>query len=422
MQSAVCQIRANAPEARFKALYPPGFQVFSRSIQALSSILDARLQLADMARTIRDILIQFVLSTYSGIMSDTYRVPRKPPVSHKHPDKALVRAREGESRVSMALECLSVVGQEAMLIVSDYHYENFLKNLNVKSVVPADRGHVTDLLTRFAASKMFGDFDMLVFHPKCGVFVIGLCSVNSNSDVQYILKRLQKARVQLDKSRSVAERAVRFLGLDCPVAAIFSTPNLKRSFLNKVTARDKSLHRSLGTLNVIALDELPLQFRSQWSSQQHFDLLTQWWTKVKADQMVKCQLSAEQFSILVGSFLCPIVSSVDFEQGQQAPPSDCHMPSFENQSGKETGAGKQAISTITTVTTKVSSCGYAGYDILDMPMSKDTRGDEGENRVVSAIEILGLKYEAVKPVFIICDFQYNNYLNKLEGNYVHQGR
>ena len=56
------------------------------------------------------------------------------------------------------------------------------------------------------------------------------------------------------------------------------------------------------------------------------------------------------------------------------------------------------------------------YEILEMPMSKDTRGDEGENRVVSAIEILGLKYEVVRPVFIICDFQYNNYLNKLKEN------
>ena len=51
-----------------------------------------------------------------------------------------------------------------------------------------------------------------------------------------------------------------------------------------------------------------------------------------------------------------------------------------------------------------------GYEVLEMPMSKDTRGDEGENRVVSAIEILGLKHDVVRPVFIICDFQYNNCL------------
>lgn len=63
---------------------------------------------------------------------------------------------------------------------------------------------------------------------------------------------------------------------------------------------------------------------------------------------------------------------------------------------------------------KITRRNDIAYDILELPMSKDTRGDEGENRVVSAIEILGLKYREVKPVFIICDFQYNNYLNKLK--------
>ena len=57
--------------------------------------------------------------------------------------------------------------------------------------------------------------------------------------MQYILKRVQKARVQLDKSVSVAQRCLATMGIDCPVMRIFCTPNLKRSFLSKVTIRDK---------------------------------------------------------------------------------------------------------------------------------------------------------------------------------------
>ncbi|XP_005112279.1 uncharacterized protein LOC101862849 [Aplysia californica] len=49
-------------------------------------------------------------------------------------------------------------------------------------------------------------------------------------------------------------------------------------------------------------------------------------------------------------------------------------------------------------------------DILTPVMLKDVRADEGENRVVSALELLGHRHG---PMFIICAYQYNNYLNKL---------
>ncbi|XP_059168650.1 uncharacterized protein LOC131950481 [Physella acuta] len=49
-------------------------------------------------------------------------------------------------------------------------------------------------------------------------------------------------------------------------------------------------------------------------------------------------------------------------------------------------------------------------EILAEVMKKDTRADEGENRVISALEIIG-QYD--EPMFIICGYQYNNYLNKL---------
>ncbi|GFO15953.1 hypothetical protein PoB_004245800 [Plakobranchus ocellatus] len=48
--------------------------------------------------------------------------------------------------------------------------------------------------------------------------------------------------------------------------------------------------------------------------------------------------------------------------------------------------------------------------VMSDVMPKDARADEGENRVISAMEILGQKFG---PMFIICSFQYNNYLNKL---------
>ena len=53
----------------------------------------------------------------------------------------------------------------------------------------------------------------------------------------------------------------------------------------------------------------------------------------------------------------------------------------------------------------------AGVDILAPVMVKDVRADEGEKRVVSGFELLGHRSEV--PMFIICAYQYNNYLNKL---------
>ncbi|CAL1532452.1 unnamed protein product [Lymnaea stagnalis] len=50
------------------------------------------------------------------------------------------------------------------------------------------------------------------------------------------------------------------------------------------------------------------------------------------------------------------------------------------------------------------------FEVLADVMKKDTRADEGENRVISALEILSHRYG---PMFIICGYQYNNYLNKL---------
>ncbi|CAG5134338.1 unnamed protein product [Candidula unifasciata] len=56
-------------------------------------------------------------------------------------------------------------------------------------------------------------------------------------------------------------------------------------------------------------------------------------------------------------------------------------------------------------------------DILSKVMDKDIRKDEGENRVISALEMLGrrsnLGGQEEDPMFIICGYQYNNYLNKL---------
>ncbi|BFZ24434.1 hypothetical protein BsWGS_27473 [Bradybaena similaris] len=49
-------------------------------------------------------------------------------------------------------------------------------------------------------------------------------------------------------------------------------------------------------------------------------------------------------------------------------------------------------------------------DVLSEVMTKDVRADEGENRVIGALEKLGQHFG---PMFIICDYQYNNYLNKL---------
>lgn len=51
-----------------------------------------------------------------------------------------------------------------------------------------------------------------------------------------------------------------------------------------------------------------------------------------------------------------------------------------------------------------------GVEILAPVMIKDVRADEGENRVISAFELLGHREG---PMFIICAYQYNNYLNKL---------
>ncbi|GFR85738.1 hypothetical protein ElyMa_004181600 [Elysia marginata] len=48
--------------------------------------------------------------------------------------------------------------------------------------------------------------------------------------------------------------------------------------------------------------------------------------------------------------------------------------------------------------------------VMSDVMAKDARADEGENRVINAMELLGQKFG---PMFIICSYQYNNYLNKL---------
>ncbi|RUS85757.1 hypothetical protein EGW08_006471 [Elysia chlorotica] len=52
--------------------------------------------------------------------------------------------------------------------------------------------------------------------------------------------------------------------------------------------------------------------------------------------------------------------------------------------------------------------------VLSDVMAKDARADEGENRVINAMELLGqLLGQWFGPMFIICSYQYNNYLNKL---------
>ena len=84
----------------------------------------------------------------------------------------------------MAFEQLSIHTGEAMFILGDYHYESFLYHLNPSKIMPGEQAHVAEVLTQLKREKQFGDFDFLVFHPQCGVIVIGLCSVNSNSDVQ----------------------------------------------------------------------------------------------------------------------------------------------------------------------------------------------------------------------------------------------
>ncbi|KAH9513804.1 hypothetical protein Btru_031448 [Bulinus truncatus] len=53
-----------------------------------------------------------------------------------------------------------------------------------------------------------------------------------------------------------------------------------------------------------------------------------------------------------------------------------------------------------------------GVEILSDVMKKDTRADEGENRVISSLEYIASD-QRQKPMFIICGYQYNNYLNKL---------
>ena len=84
----------------------------------------------------------------------------------------------------MAFEQLSIYTGEAMFILGDYHYESFLYHLNPSKVMPGEQAHMAEVLTQLKREKQFGDFDFLVFHPQCGVIVVGLCSVNSNSDVQ----------------------------------------------------------------------------------------------------------------------------------------------------------------------------------------------------------------------------------------------
>ena len=84
----------------------------------------------------------------------------------------------------MAFEQLSIHTGEAMFILGDYHYESFLYHLNPSKIMPGEQAHMSEVLTQLKREKQFGDFDFLVFHPQCGVIIIGLCSVNSNSDVQ----------------------------------------------------------------------------------------------------------------------------------------------------------------------------------------------------------------------------------------------
>ena len=83
--------------SRFCILY---FQNFS--------LLDVQLQCADGSRSLRHIITHFVERTYSELGRRTYCIPQKPPVNQQHPDKALVRTREGEFR-SDAFSLLCVV-------------------------------------------------------------------------------------------------------------------------------------------------------------------------------------------------------------------------------------------------------------------------------------------------------------------------
>uniref|UniRef100_A0A2C9LH51 Uncharacterized protein n=1 Tax=Biomphalaria glabrata TaxID=6526 RepID=A0A2C9LH51_BIOGL len=55
---------------------------------------------------------------------------------------------------------------------------------------------------------------------------------------------------------------------------------------------------------------------------------------------------------------------------------------------------------------------FKGVEVLSEVMKKDTRADEGENRVISSLEYIANDPQE-KPMFIICGYQYNNYLNKL---------
>ncbi|KAK7096286.1 uncharacterized protein [Littorina saxatilis] len=422
-------------------------------------LLEVGLQTEGGVQSLCDVAADYTDRMYSQFGQETYCVPQKVPVNQQHPDKALVRTREGEFRVSMALEQLSAHLGEGMLILGDYHYESFLHHLKTATVEPANQKYASDTLTQLRKDKQFGDFDFLVFHAQCGVIAVGLCSVNSNSDVQYILKRVQKSRVQLEKSAAVAQRCVATLGIDCSVMRIFCTPNLKRSFLSKVTARDKTTDRALAAIPVLCSDHLPAQFRTKWFSAKAFDVLRDWWAKVKPSQQAEGQLSLQQLKVIVGCFLCPTLSKVDFDQSSPAAPSEKREVIAESKDANSADVASATeptdsprpdldLSSLTlsignvsktfssymeeyvdlyypnflTQTYRVPPIHFniqkirqeKGYDVLDMPMSKDTRGDEGENRVVSAIEILGLKYHVVRPVFIICDFQYNNYLNKLK--------
>ena len=81
--------------------------IFIHQIQNLS-LLDVQLQCADGSRSLRHIITHFVERTYSELGRRTYCIPQKPPVNQQHPDKALVRTREGEFR-SDALSLLRVV-------------------------------------------------------------------------------------------------------------------------------------------------------------------------------------------------------------------------------------------------------------------------------------------------------------------------
>ncbi|XP_076438825.1 uncharacterized protein LOC143277807 [Babylonia areolata] len=362
-----------------------------------------------------------------------------------------------------------------MFVLGDYQYENFLNHLTLTKVHPEDRPFVVEMLGQLRMEQQFGDFDLLVLHPQCGLMVFGLCSVNSNSDVQYILKRVQKARAQLEKSVMVAQRFVATLGLACPVTHVFCTPNLKRSFLSRVVMRDKvkvTHHRGntwtkpcRAATCCAATSSRPSSVSSGSAPGPSASCSTGGRRSRTGRRSRKVSSSARMTSPCCWEACCvrrfrkwtltkavppaPSESRPLILENAAAEPN----PSMDTVPGVEPTKWPQkefdvsglylSIGSVTkpfasymeeyvdlyyphylTDTYRVPPIHFniqkitreGAYDLLELPMSKDKRGDEGENRVVGAVEILGLRYPAARPAFIICDFQYNNYLNKLKEN------